>query len=83
MQVRHRFPRTGEYEIAIALLCRLHGECDGSAGFPDMHQLLVLVDGAEVRSFTLEPRSHRSCDHRRNGSGGCDSRFTRGRMMWR
>ena len=59
MQVRHRFPRTGEYEIAIALLCRLHGECDGSAGFPDMHQLLVLVDGAEVRSFTLEPRSHR------------------------
>src|SRR5262249_10581147 len=27
-----------------------------STGFPDEHHLLVLVDGAEVKRFTLEPR---------------------------
>jgi mono/diheme cytochrome c family protein len=58
MQVRHEFPRDGEYEIRADLLCRIHGECDGSVGFPDTHTLLVLVDGAEVKSFTLEPRTY-------------------------
>src|SRR5262249_28211650 len=37
-------------------MCRRGGECDGSTGFPDEHHLLVLVDGAEVQRFTLEPR---------------------------
>ena len=58
IQVRHHFPQNGEYEIQIDLLCRLDGVCDGSVGFPDEHQLLVLVDGSEVQSFTLEPRKH-------------------------
>ena len=54
---RHHFPRDGEYEIAIDLLCRIQGECDGSVGFPDPHQLELTMDGARVRLFTLEPRA--------------------------
>ena len=49
---RHEFPRNGEYEFRIQLMCRLGGECDGSVGFPDEHHLQVLVDGARVRSFS-------------------------------
>jgi hypothetical protein len=56
MLVRHDFPQNGEYEFQIVLMCRRGGECDGSTGFPDEHHLLVLVDGVEVRRFTLEPR---------------------------
>ena len=56
MLVRHDFPRDGEYEIRIDLLCRLGGECDGSVGFPDEHRLMVLVDGEHVGEFSLEPR---------------------------
>ena len=58
IQVRHHFPQEGEYEIQVDLLCRLDGVCDGSVGFADEHQLLVLVDAADVQSFTLEPRKH-------------------------
>ena len=54
--VRHLFPRTGSYEIAIDLLCRIQGECDGSVGFPDTHELEVAIDGERVTLFTLEPR---------------------------
>ena len=56
LQVRHDFPQDGEYELQIELLCRRGGECDGSIGFADEHHLLVFVDGALMRSFTLEPR---------------------------
>ena len=56
MLIRQDFPQNGEYEFQIVLLCRRGGECDGSTGFPDEHHLLVLVDGAEVKRFTLEPR---------------------------
>ena len=54
--VQHHFPRTGNYEIAIDLLCRIQGECDGSVGFPDPHELEVALDGERVALFTLEPR---------------------------
>ena len=57
MLVRYHFPRDGEYEIAIDLLCRIQGECDGSVGFPDIHELEVAVDGERVTLFTLEPRT--------------------------
>ena len=43
--IRHHFPRDGEYEFRILLMCRRLGECDGSAGFADSHRLLVMVDG--------------------------------------
>ena len=54
--MQHHFPRTGAYEIAIDLLCRIQGECDGSVGFPDQHELEVAIDGERVALFTLEPR---------------------------
>ena len=56
MLIRHHFPQDGEYEARLVLRCRLGRECDGSAGFADEHRMLVLVDGVEVKSFTLEPR---------------------------
>ena len=55
--VRHHFPRDGTYEIAIDLLCRIQGECDGSVGFADAHELEVAIDGERVTRFTLEPRT--------------------------
>ena len=57
MVVRSNFPRDGEFEIAVDLLCRIQGECDGSVGFVDQHQLEVAIDGERVALFTLEPRS--------------------------
>ena len=57
MLVRHYFPRDGEYEFQIDLLCRTGGECDGSVGFADEHRLLVLVDDEQVKEFILEPRT--------------------------
>ena len=55
--VTHHFPRDGTYEIAVALLCRIQGECDGSVGFPDAHELEIAIDGERVTLFTLEPRA--------------------------
>jgi mono/diheme cytochrome c family protein len=52
----YSFPHDGEYEIVVDLLCRIGGECDGSAGFPDEHRLEVLLDGEVIKEFTLEPR---------------------------
>ena len=57
--VRYHFPRDGDYEIAVDLLCRIQGECDGSVGFPDSHNLEVAIDGERVALFTLEPRGER------------------------
>ena len=57
LRVTHHFPRDGTYEIAIDLLCRIQGECDGSVGFPDAHELEVAIDGERVTLFTLEPRA--------------------------
>ena len=48
---RYTFPHTGEYEIAVDLLCRIQGECDGSVGFPDTHELEVAIDGERVEAL--------------------------------
>ena len=55
--VDYHFPRDGDYEIAVDLLCRIQGECDGSVGFPDTHELEIAIDGKRVRLFMLEPRT--------------------------
>src|SRR5262249_44101055 len=55
-----------EYTITIALMCiNTRGgdeNCaDGSSGFPDAHQMLVLIDGARAKTFEFEslPRRDR------------------------
>ena len=53
--VRHTFPQDGDYVIEVDLLCRIAGECDGSAGFADRHELEVTVDGERVALFALDP----------------------------
>ena len=53
--IRHTFPQDGDYVIEVDLLCRIAGECDGSAGFADRHELEVAVDGERVELFTLDP----------------------------
>ena len=53
--ITYNFPQDGEYVIDVDLLCRIAGECDGSAGFADRHELEVTVDGERVALFTLEP----------------------------
>lgn len=64
--VKHNFPRSGEYDISIVLMCvNTRGgdeNCaDGSTGFPEDHQMIVLLDGAVVKSFDFEsePRHDR------------------------
>ena len=54
-RITYNFPQDGEYVIDIELLCRIAGECDGSAGFADRHELEVAVDGDRVALFALEP----------------------------
>ena len=54
-RITYNFPQDGEYVIDIDLLCRIAGECDGSAGFADRHELEVAVDGDRVALFALEP----------------------------
>ena len=53
--ITYNFPQGGEYVIDVDLLCRIAGECDGSAGFADRHELEVTLDGERVALFTLEP----------------------------
>ena len=53
--ITYNFPQEGEYVIDVDLLCRIAGECDGSAGFADRHELEVTLDGERVALFTLEP----------------------------
>ena len=55
---RYNFRQDGDYEITVELICttELDTRCNGSIGFADAHELLVLVDGEVVKSFTLLPR---------------------------
>ena len=56
--IRYNFPLDGEYEIKVDLRCRMPGgQCDGSAGFADRHQLEVAIDGERVHLFTAEPHT--------------------------
>jgi mono/diheme cytochrome c family protein len=50
--IAHTFPRDGEYEIAIRLTRDRNDEVEG---LREPHELLVLLDGAPVRSFTVKP----------------------------
>ena len=56
--IRYYFPRDGEYEIKVALMCttQIDSECNGSVGFSAPHELQILIDGELVKSFTLKPR---------------------------
>jgi hypothetical protein len=56
--IRHRFPRNGEYEIKVELMCttEVDLQCNGSVGFAQPHELLALVDNELVASWTLVPR---------------------------
>ena len=56
--LRYTFPQDGEYDIAVDLLCRVHGECDGSAASRSA-RVEVAIDGERVKLFTLEPRQAR------------------------
>ena len=57
--VPYYFPRDGEYEIEITLMCttEVDLECNGALGFSRPHELQVLVDGALVESWVLPPKS--------------------------
>ena len=48
-------PRDAEYVIRIKLLCKGSGGCDPAAGFDDVHELELGVDGERVKLFTVEP----------------------------
>jgi hypothetical protein len=57
--VRHNFLQDGEYTFKVALWCGitfLEGDCDGSGGFDDPHELEVAIDGNRVKVWTIEPR---------------------------
>jgi hypothetical protein len=50
--IRHTFPQDGEYEIQLRLA---RDRNDLVEGLREPHQLLVLVDGAQVHEFTVRP----------------------------
>lgn len=50
--IRHTFPQDGEYEISLRLA---RDRNDLVEGLKEPHQLLVLVDGAQVHEFTVKP----------------------------
>jgi hypothetical protein len=54
--IHYNFPRDAEYEFKVTLTCPNESElrCDGAHGFPDPHQLEVLLDGTRIKLFTLE-----------------------------
>jgi mono/diheme cytochrome c family protein len=58
-------PRDGEYEIKTELLCTVDRDlkCDAGGGFTEEHQMLVLIDGTIVKTFTLEARPPESGYH--------------------
>lgn len=63
VRIPYTFPEDAEYELRVELVCASQGsgdlDCDGSAGFPDRHELEVTVDGARVSLFVLEPKPAR------------------------
>ncbi len=61
--VDHNFPQDGEYNFKIELLCGLsfqEGDCDGSGGFDDTHQLQFLIDDEVAKEWSLPPRDYGS-----------------------
>ena len=56
--VRYNVPQDADYEITIEFGCSKieTTNCDSTGGFPDPHQLEIIVDGERVHLSTLEPR---------------------------
>jgi mono/diheme cytochrome c family protein len=60
--IRHTFAQDGEYEIQLRLA---RDRNDLVEGLKEPHQMLVLVDGAQVHEFTVKPpggRGHNDVD---------------------
>ena len=61
--IHHTFPRDGEYEIQIRLTRDRNEEVEG---LRESHEIVVLVDRQQVRSFTVVPpkgdRNHEKVD---------------------
>ena len=75
--IRYNFPQDGEYDVAVKLHCfNTRGgdeNCaDGSSGFPDAHQMVVLLDGQVVKEFVFEvvPRRDRYAGDNSTSSEG-------------
>ena len=65
--IRHNFPLDAQYVIKVDLACGPPvgdplGKCDAGAGFADLHELEITVDGERVELFTLEPRNEIKAD---------------------
>jgi hypothetical protein len=59
MRFRYHFQQDGEYLFRAALTCGPPsgiGNCDGSGGFDDEHQLELTVDGVRVKVWSIPPR---------------------------
>ncbi|HXG46977.1 MAG TPA: DUF1592 domain-containing protein [Methylomirabilota bacterium] len=57
--LRHTFPQDGEYEIQIRLTRDRNEEVEG---LHEPHELVVLLDRAQVKSFTVAPPGDRNFD---------------------
>src|SRR5439155_7592518 len=72
--IKYNFPVDGEYEFAIKLHCiNTRGgdeNCaDGSSGFADDHEMLVMIDGELIHQFKFERKPRRD---RYSGDYGAD-----------
>lgn len=70
--INYNFPQDGEYQVSIKLHCvNTRGgdeNCaDGSSGFPDNHNMFVLIDGDIVHEFDYDAQPRRD---RYSGDGG-------------
>lgn len=57
--LKHTFPRDAEYEIQIRLTRDRNEEVEG---LREPHELVVLIDRAQVKSFTVAPPTDRNFD---------------------
>jgi hypothetical protein len=59
MRLKYHFQQDGEYVFRAALTCGPPsgiGNCDGSGGFDDEHQLELTVDGQRLKLWSIPPR---------------------------
>jgi uncharacterized protein DUF1592/uncharacterized protein DUF1588/uncharacterized protein DUF1587/uncharacterized protein DUF1585/uncharacterized protein DUF1595 len=59
MRIHYHFQQDGEYVFRARLSCGPPsgiGNCDGSGGFDDEHQLELTVDGERVKLWSIPPR---------------------------
>jgi hypothetical protein len=58
-RIRYYFPQDGEYLFRVMLTCGPPsgiGNCDGSGGFDDPHELELTIDNQRVKVWQLPPR---------------------------